>query len=163
MVTGKEYLRNIRVGDPKDKRRYSMSDFKKLAHAIWDCKYHIVWCPKYRFRILKGAVKQSVTEIIKQLCEWKKLEILEMNVQEDHVHLVISMVSFRQACMTWFRRYDRLWTVLARQVLPGGLHLPYGKKGGAWKNSLFHNHRNPPRCYLPRYIYAIGFDIYGLF
>ena len=68
-----------------------MSDFKKLAHAIWDCKYHIVWCSKYRFRILKGAVQKSVKEIISQLCEWKKLEILEMNVLEDHVHLVISI------------------------------------------------------------------------
>ena len=68
-----------------------MSDFKKLAHAIWQCKYHIVWCPKYRFRILKGAVQKSVNEIISQLCEWKKLEILEMNVLEDHVHLVISI------------------------------------------------------------------------
>ncbi len=91
VVTKKEYLHNIGVGDPEDKRRYSMNDFRKLAHAIWDCKYHIVWCPKYRFRILKGAVRKSVCEIIKQLCEWKKLEILEMNVQKDHVHLVISI------------------------------------------------------------------------
>jgi len=68
-----------------------MNDFKKLAHAIWDCKYHIVWCPKYRFRILKGAVRKSVSEIIKQLCEWKNLEVLEMNVQKDHVHIVISI------------------------------------------------------------------------
>jgi Transposase IS200 like len=51
----------------------------------------VVWCPKYRFRILKGAVQKSVTEIISRLCEWKKLEILEMNVLEDHVHLVPSV------------------------------------------------------------------------
>jgi len=68
-----------------------MSELKKLAHAVWNCKYHLIWCPKYRFRILKGDVKQSVEEIISQLCEWKKLEILEMNVQEDHVHLVLSI------------------------------------------------------------------------
>jgi len=68
-----------------------MSELKKLAHAVWNCKYHLIWCPKYRFRILKGDVKQSVEEIINQLCEWKKLEILEMNVQEDHVHLVLSI------------------------------------------------------------------------
>jgi len=85
VVTKIEYLLNIKVGDPKDKRRYSMSDFKKLAHAIWQCKYHIVWCPKYRFRILKGAVEKSVKEIIKQLWELKKLEILEMNAKEDHI------------------------------------------------------------------------------
>ena len=68
-----------------------MSSFNKLAHAIWQCKYHIVWCPKYRFRILKGAVEKSVKEIIKQLCEWKKLEILEMNIQEDHIHVILSI------------------------------------------------------------------------
>jgi len=68
-----------------------MSDFRKLAHAVWQCKYHIVWCPKYRFRILKGAVQETVEEIIRQLCEWKKLEILEMKVGEDHVHLVVSI------------------------------------------------------------------------
>ena len=91
VVTKIEYLLNIKVGDPKDKRRYSMSDFRKLAYAIWQCKYHIVWFPKYRFRFLKGAVEKSVKEIIKQLCKCKKLEILEMNVQEDHIHLVISI------------------------------------------------------------------------
>ena len=68
-----------------------MKLLRKLAHAVWDCKYHIVWCPKYRYRILKGGVAKSVIEIIQQLCEWKKLEILEKNVQEDHVHLVLSI------------------------------------------------------------------------
>jgi putative transposase len=72
------------------KRRYSIKDFKRLAHAVWQCKYHIVWCPKYRFRILKGEVGESVRDIIKQLCEWKKVEILEGNVQIDHIHLVLS-------------------------------------------------------------------------
>jgi len=67
VVTRNEYLLNILVGDPKAKRRYSMSNFKKLAYAVWDCKYHIVWCPKYRFRIMKGAVQKSVKEIISQL------------------------------------------------------------------------------------------------
>ena len=68
-----------------------MKLLQKLAHAVWDCKYHIVWCPKYRFRILKGEVAKSVIEIIQQLCEWKNLEVLEKNVQLDHVHLVLSI------------------------------------------------------------------------
>jgi putative transposase len=63
----------------------------KLAHAIWQCKYHIVWCPKYRFRILKGAVEKSVKEIITKLCGWKRLEILEMSIQEDHIHVILSI------------------------------------------------------------------------
>jgi putative transposase len=68
-----------------------MGDFKKLAHAVWECKYHLVWCPKYRFRILSGDIGRSVREIIRQLCEWKKVEILAGNVQIDHIHLVLSI------------------------------------------------------------------------
>ena len=67
-----------------------MSQFNKLAYAVWDCKYHVVWCPKYRFRILKGDIAKSIREILRQLCEWRKIEILAGNVQRDHVHLVIS-------------------------------------------------------------------------
>jgi putative transposase len=68
-----------------------MGDFKKLAHAVWECKYHLVWCPKYRFRILSGDIGRSVREIIRQLCEWKRVEILAGNVQIDHIHLVLSI------------------------------------------------------------------------
>ena len=69
-----------------------MSNFKRLSHAVWDCKYHLVWCPKYRFRILEGEVGESVNEIIRQLCEWKNIEILEGNIQINHVHLVLSIL-----------------------------------------------------------------------
>ena len=75
----------------QDLRRYSVKDFKRLAHAVWQCKYHVVWCPKYRFRILEGAIGKSLRDIIRQLCEWKKIEILEGNIQNDHIHLVISV------------------------------------------------------------------------
>ena len=68
-----------------------MKDFRRLAHAVWECKYHVVWCPKYRYRILRGEIARTVRAIIKQLCEWKKVEILEGNVQSDHIHLVISV------------------------------------------------------------------------
>ena len=68
-----------------------MSEFNKLAHAIWLCKYHIVWCTKYRFKVLSKDIRVSVRDILRQLCEWKKIEIIEGNVQVDHVHLVISI------------------------------------------------------------------------
>ena len=68
-----------------------MSNFIKLAHAVWECKYHLVWCPKYRFRILRGEIGQSVREILGELCAWKKVEILEGNVQIDHIHLLLSV------------------------------------------------------------------------
>jgi len=68
-----------------------MSKYKKLAHVIYKCDYHIVWVPKYRFRILTGQVKMLIEEDIRKLCEWKKSEILEMSVQIDHIHLVLSI------------------------------------------------------------------------
>ncbi|MHA1944104.1 MAG: IS200/IS605 family transposase [Candidatus Thorarchaeota archaeon] len=68
-----------------------MKDFRKLAHAVWKYKYHLVWCPKYRFRILKGDIGKSVREILKQLCKWKGIEIIAGNVQADHIHLVLNI------------------------------------------------------------------------
>jgi len=68
-----------------------MSKYKKLSHVIYKCDYHIVWVPKYRFRILTGQVKSLIEEGIKMLCEWKKCEIQEMSVQVDHIHLVVSV------------------------------------------------------------------------
>ena len=68
-----------------------MSKYKKLSHVVYRCDYHIVWVPKYRFRILEGEVKKLIEEDIRMLCEWKRCEIQEMSVQKDHVHLVISI------------------------------------------------------------------------
>jgi putative transposase len=72
-------------------RRYSVKQFKRLAHAVWQCKYHVVWCPKYRYQILRGELGKTVRDIIRQLCEWKKIEILEGNIQIDHIHLVLEI------------------------------------------------------------------------
>ena len=67
-------------------------DFKKLAHSIYECKYHVVFCPKYRFRILKGELGAYVAEKIQKLSKQKDgVEILELNVRPDHVHLVASI------------------------------------------------------------------------
>ena len=68
-----------------------MAKWKKLSHVVYQCLYHIVWCPKYRYRILKGAVAKEVEETIRLLCEWKRVEVLEMNAREDHVHIVVSI------------------------------------------------------------------------
>ena len=66
-----------------------MSRFQRLSHAIWYSQYHIVWTPKYRFRILKGLVKLEVEESIRIFSAQLGCKIVEMNVQEDHVHLLV--------------------------------------------------------------------------
>ena len=68
-----------------------MRKWKKQSHVIYQCKYHIVWVPKYRFRVLSGRLREFVEESLKQLCEWKKIEILELNIREDHIHLIIDV------------------------------------------------------------------------
>ena len=68
-----------------------MGKHRKAAHVVYKCDYHIVWTPKYRFRILTGAIKEMVEHDIRSLCEWKECIIEELNVQIDHVHLVVSI------------------------------------------------------------------------
>ncbi len=68
-----------------------MSNFKKLNHVIYRCTYHIVWTPKYRFRVLEGLVKELLLKDIPMLLEWKSSEMIEMNIQKDHVHLIVSV------------------------------------------------------------------------
>lgn len=66
--------------------------FKKLAHSLYECKYHIVFCPKYRYKILQPEVAAYVQQEIYRLCQQKEgIEVLELNVQVDHIHLVLSI------------------------------------------------------------------------
>jgi putative transposase len=66
-----------------------MSRFRKLSQTIWHCQYHIVWVPKYRFKILTGKVAKEVENCVRAFSEQQSCEILELNVQIDHVHVVV--------------------------------------------------------------------------
>ena len=65
-----------------------MSRFRKLSQTLWYCQYHIVWVPKYRFRVLTGKVAEEVENCIRAFSEQQGCEIVELNVQADHVHLL---------------------------------------------------------------------------
>ena len=66
-----------------------MSRFRKLSQTIWHCQYHIVFVPKNRYRVLSGAIGYEVERCIRAFSEQKKVEIIELNVQVDHVHLLV--------------------------------------------------------------------------
>lgn len=66
-----------------------MSRFRKLSHTLWHCQYPSVWTPKYRFRILTGHVGEEVRRCLEAFCDPLKCEIVELNVQHDHVHLIV--------------------------------------------------------------------------
>ena len=94
--------------------------FRKLSHSIYECKYHVVFCPKYRFRIFQDDIADYTRQQIHRLCRQKDLvEVLELNVQEDHIHVVLSippkyavssLMGFLKGklALSLFRRYERL-------------------------------------------------------
>ena len=68
-----------------------MELYKQLSHTTYLCNYHVVFCPKYRYRILRGGVGGKTRDWIRRICEWKGVEILEGTVSYDHVHLLLSI------------------------------------------------------------------------
>ena len=69
-----------------------MKQFKRLSHSLYECKYHIVFCPKYRHRIFKDDIVEYTRQQIYQLCKQKELvEILELNIKPDHIHLIVDI------------------------------------------------------------------------
>ena len=68
-----------------------MNRFQKLAHVTYECKYHLVWCPKYRFRVWRGDVGRTVRDLIRELCAWRRFEILADRVMADPIHIVLSI------------------------------------------------------------------------
>ena len=64
---------------------------ESLAHTKWMCKYHIVFTPKYRRKVIYNEIKADIRSIIKDLCSWKGVEIIEGHLMPDHVHLLLSI------------------------------------------------------------------------
>lgn len=65
------------------------SGINSLAHTKWNCKYHIVFAPKYRRQIIYGKIKEDIGQILRQLCERKGVEIMEATACKDHVHMLV--------------------------------------------------------------------------
>lgn len=67
------------------------TDVKSLAHTKWNCKYHVVFAPKYRRKVFYNEKKEAIREIIRTLCQWKGVEIIEGEVCPDHIHLLVEI------------------------------------------------------------------------
>ena len=67
------------------------NEVKTLSHSTYRCEYHIVFAPKYRRRIIYGQLKADIGRILRQLCEAKKVEIIEAEACKDHIHLLVSI------------------------------------------------------------------------
>ena len=66
-------------------------DNNTLAHTSWNCKYHIVFAPKYRRQIIYGKIKSDIGQILRTLCERKGIEILEAEACPDHIHMLVKI------------------------------------------------------------------------
>ncbi len=74
-----------------------------LQHTKWNCKYHVVFAPKYRRKAFYGEKRQAVGKILRKLCEWQKVNILEAEVCLDHVHMLIEIPP--KMSVSWFMGY----------------------------------------------------------
>ena len=68
-----------------------MNDTNSLAHTTWNCKYHIVFAPKYRRKVFFGQKRKEIGAILRSLCEWKQVEIIEAEVCPDHIHMLVKI------------------------------------------------------------------------
>ena len=66
-------------------------DTNSIAHTTLNCKYHIVFAPKYRRQVIYGKIKGDIGQIIRKLCEWKGVEIIEAEACPDHIHMLVSI------------------------------------------------------------------------
>ena len=107
-----------------------MSRFKRLSHVIWHCQYHIVWVPKYRFRIFKGKVAEEVHNCIQVFCAQLGCEIIEANVQPDHIHLLL-MVPPKVSLS------ELMGTLKGRTAICVFKKFPYLKVKPYWGNHLW--------------------------
>ena len=69
----------------------SLNDIHRLSHTSWNCKYHIVFAPKYRRKVFYKNHRAAVGKILRKLCEWKGVNIIEAEVCLDHVHMLVEI------------------------------------------------------------------------
>ena len=68
-----------------------MDQFQNLSHAVWDCKYHLVWIPKYRKKVLYGELRRHLGSILRELAMQKESRVLEGHLMPDHIHMLVSI------------------------------------------------------------------------
>ena len=69
----------------------SLNDINSLSHSKWNCKYHIVFAPKFRRKVFYGEKKREIGKILRTLCEWKGVKIVEAELCSDHIHMLVEI------------------------------------------------------------------------
>src|SRR4030066_604191 len=68
-----------------------LDDYESLSHSVWDCKYHVVFIPKYRKKTLYGELRRRLGEVFRTLAKQKECQVIEGHLMPDHVHMLISI------------------------------------------------------------------------
>ena len=90
-ITFRQYNKSVQAYYKRKKGDFMANKENSLSHTKWMCKYHIVFTPKYRRKVIYNQYKESIRDIIKQLCGYKGVEILEGHLMIDHVHMLVSI------------------------------------------------------------------------
>ncbi|MEI6263044.1 MAG: IS200/IS605 family transposase [Deltaproteobacteria bacterium] len=109
-----------------------MSRFMKLSHVLWHCQYHIVWVPKFRYRILKGVVAEEIFNCIQVFSGQLGCHVVELNVQPDHIHLLVKIPP--KVSISEF-----MGTVKGRTAIRVFKKFPYLKQRPYWGNHFWAN------------------------
>ena len=107
-----------------------MSRFERLSHVLWHCQYHIVWVPKYRYRVLEGEFGREVYHCIQSYSDRLGCRVEELNVQPDHIHLLIR-VPPKQSIS------DLMGALKGRSAIRVFKQYPYLKKRPYWGNHFW--------------------------
>jgi len=78
-----------------------LNDINSLSHTKWNCKYHIVFAPKYRRLIFYGEKKKAIGEILRKLCEWKGVKIVSAEACPDHIHMLVEIPQNYRCRVSW--------------------------------------------------------------
>ena len=85
-------LRPDKLQQQNTRRCYQVKDNNlSLSHTVWDCKYHVVFAPKYRRKVFYGSKRLEIGTILRKLCEFKGVTIIEAEVCPDHVHMLLEI------------------------------------------------------------------------
>ena len=108
----------------------SMSRYDSASHVFYRCQYHIVWTPKYRYKILKGNIAQELARSIYVFCNMKNCRVVELNIQPDHVHLVVRTPPSQSVS-------DLMGVLKGRTAIRLFAKFPYLRKKKLWGNHFW--------------------------
>ena len=103
------------------------NDDKSLSHTRWNCKYHLVFTPKYRRKVIYGELRKDIGKILRKLCDMKNVEIIETHAMPDHIHMLVRIPP--KESVSGFMGFLKGRSAVLIHEQHGNLKYKYGSKG----------------------------------